>query len=408
MDVMDTKCVRVVLLHNFLSPYRVPLFGALARRFDLDVWILGDIRSVRDWRADAPDGGFRLTNVSRITIPLGSRYNAILLNVTLPFALARLKPDVILCCGWDTPAAFYAALHARVTRTPFVLWSGSTAAESTLLRRVTRPLVRWLVRSAQAWLAYGSRAKAYLVSLGANGDRTFLAFNTVETDRFAAAAGSADTARLREWLGVGQRRVVLFCGNLLDLKGVGELLEAFAMGCGGAVVGDHARPDLPSIDLRARGLDEDVVLLVVGSGKDEEKYKAFVREAGIASRVIFTGFVAREALPAYYAISDLMVLPSRSEVWGLVINEALACGVPVLATDACGASADLLTHGVNGYVVPSRDIVALAGAMQKHFAHPERLASMREAARASIAPFTIERTADAFVDAVRCALDSRG
>ncbi|MDZ4860902.1 MAG: glycosyltransferase [Candidatus Hydrogenedentes bacterium] len=410
MGEVDTKEIRVLLLHNFLSPYRAPLFDELAGRFDLDVWILGDIRSVREWRADAGDAKFRMRNLPRVSVPLGSRYNVILINPTLPVALSRQRADVIICCAWDTPAAFYASLHAWLTGTPFILWSGSTPAENTLLRRFTRPLVRALVRSATAWLAYGSRAKEYLVSLGARKDKTFLAYNTVETESFAKTAMESDSARLREWLGIKSRYVALYCGNLLDLKGVGDLVEGFGRVCGGGIrtnTDGHGRSTDVDNRFAVMPTAPDITLLLVGSGKHETKFRAMVRELGIESRVIFTGFVAREAMPGYYALADLQVVPSRSEVWGLVINEALACGVPVLATDACGAAPDLLTHGVNGYVVPARNPETLAAAMRDHFDHPERHAAMRDAARASIAPFTMTRAADAFVAAVGCALDMK-
>ena len=401
MNELDAKTVRVLLLHNFLSPYRVPLFEALARRFDLDVWILGDIRSVRDWPADAPGAGFRVRMLPHVAIPLGSRYNVILLNYSLPRELARLKPDVIICCGWDTPASFYASFYAKWTNTPFILWSGSTAAEATLLRRATNPLVQGLVKRASAWLAYGSRAKEYLVSLGAVAGKTYLAYNTVDLPAFAAASAAADKKSLRDRLGITTKYVALYCGNLLDLKGVGDLIEAFGLVCG------RARTNT---DEHGRETDErvaDITLVLVGSGKHEARYRARARELGIIERVVFAGFVARAEMPSFYAIGDVLVVPSRSEVWGLVINEALACGVPVIATDACGAAPDLIHEGENWSLVPARNPEALAGAITAFFEHPERHEAMRAAARASIAPFTIERAADAFVDAVRCALGPR-
>ncbi|MBX7255302.1 MAG: glycosyltransferase [Candidatus Hydrogenedentes bacterium] len=380
----DTK-PRVLLIHNFLSPFRIPLFRELATRMDLDVWILGDIRAVRDWPADAPEAGFRLRRVPHFLIPLGSRYNVILLNPTLPFDLIRNRYDAIIFCAWDTPAAFYTALHARLTHVPFILWSGSTAAEDTRLRRATLPIVRWLVKSATAWLAYGTRAKEYLVSLGAAPERTMLAYNTVEIDEFAKRAAAVPRAETRARLEITTRHLILYAGNLLDLKGVPELLDAFAL-----FSKQHS----------------DATLLLVGSGNGEAGYREFCATHGITDRVRFEGFVAREELARYYAIADLLVLPSRSEIWGLVINEALACGLPVLATDVCGAAPDLLQDGVNGYVVPSRNPRALCNAMLRFFDDTTDREAMTWAARDAIAPFTVARTADAFVAALKCALDS--
>jgi len=379
---------RVLLLHNFLSPYRIPLFAELAARFDLEVWILGDIRSVRDWPSESRDAGFRYRVLPHVTIPLGSRYNVLLLNYTLPFALARHEHDVIICCAWDTPATFYASYHAKLTDTPFILWSGSTAAEDSRLRRIAAPAVRGLVRCASAWLAYGTRAKEYLASLGADPERTFLAYNTVETAEFAALSRIApeDRDALRQRLGIHTSRVLLYCGNLLDLKGVGELLEAFA---------SYA------------ATDPDAALLLVGSGRDEPRYRDFVRAKALVDRVVFAGFAPRDEMARYYALGDLLVLPSRSEVWGLVINEALACGLPVVATDVCGATADLIEEGVNGTIVPARDPQALCRAFEHHFGPEVDRPAMRERCLRSIEPFSMARAADAFAAAVAAALENR-
>lgn len=385
MEPKVEKNVRVLLLHNFLSPYRVPLFEELATRFDLDVWILGDIRSVRNWPSQHAGAAFRYQMLPRITIPLGSPYNVILLNHTLPGELDRHRHDVIICCGWDTPAAFYTAWHARRAGVPFILWSGSTLAEPTWLRMLTSPMVRRLVKGCSAWLAYGSRARDYLVSLGAQRQRTFLAYNTVETSEFSRACESAMATReaLRRQLGITPRNVILYSGNLLDLKGVGDLIEAFAL---------------------FADVDRDTCLLLAGAGRHETKYRERVRQLGLDTRVVFAGFVQRHDMPQYYALADLLAVPSRKDVWALVVNEALACGVPVAASEAAGASADLIQHGVNGYILPARNPASWRDCFVTHFADAGRRSAMRERARESIRPFSIARAADAFVEAVRCAL----
>ena len=127
----------------------------------------------------------------------------------------------------------------------------------------------------------------------------------------------------------------------------------------------------------------------------------------MGDRTVFAGFVPREDLPQFYGIADLLILPSRREVWGLVINEAMACGVPVLTTEAVGAAPDMIQDGVNGYVVPPRDPRALRDALTRHFSDQTDHAAMGEAARTAAAPFTFERMADAFEAAVACALERR-
>jgi len=220
MAIIPPARPRVLLIHNFLSPYRVPLFTELARRFELDLWILGDVSRLREWQGDAPADAFPYRVLPHLGMGLGSRYNMILVNPTLPLELARHRYDALICCGWDTPAVFYAACWARLRRIPFVLWAGSTPAERTWVRRLTTWPVRRLVRAADAWIAYGTRARDYLVELGADQQHTYRAFNTIETDAFARnSALSAEQRRaFKKITGIpAENDVVLFCGNLLAL-----------------------------------------------------------------------------------------------------------------------------------------------------------------------------------------------
>ncbi len=373
---------RVVLIHNFLAPFRIPLFEELARRFDLDVWVLGDIDVIREWDLDPDAMNFRCRRIPGATLGFGSRYNALLLNYSLPVELAKSDAEVVICCGWDSPAAFYCGVWARCSTRPFVLWSGSTAAETSRLRTWTAPMVRWLVRSADAWISDGTRAAEYLASLGADRERTFPAFNAVDNAYYATASqmDARERAEARTRLGVGDGPLILYVGNLLALKGVFELAEAFAK-----FAEQHA----------------DARLLIVGEGEDGPALRDRFDRAGISERVVFTGFSDAHAIATCFGVADLFVLASRQEIWGMVINEALASGLPVLATDVCGATADLIDDGVNGYLVPSRDADALAGAMTRHFNAPETHEQMRKAARESVATFTFTAAADTFERCVR-------
>lgn len=368
-----------------MTPYRIPLFVELAQRFDFTVWTLGDVRKIREWTGEAPGQAFRHRALPHVSLPMGSRDYRFVLNYTLPIALARYPHDVIMTSGWDTPAGFWAGEWAHWKGKPFVLWSGSTVNEPNWRRTATRPMVRRLVRLADAWIADGTPHKEYLVSLGADADRVFCAYNTVDIARFDQESRLTleQRARFKRYLGVKTSKVVLFCGQLIERKGLSDLIPAFA------------------------GLvrqDPDVTLVLVGSGRGERRYRVLCQSLGVSDNVLFTGFVTRDDLPRYYAIADLFVLPSRQEAWGYVINEALACGVPVVTTCVVGASTDLIQDGKNGYKVPPADPAALGAALRKFFDMGTDRAAFREGARQLIEPFTISRAADAYEVAVACAL----
>ena len=377
--------MRVLLLHNFLTPYRIPLFEALARQVELEVWIYGDVASIREWEHKSEGLPFKCRLLPHLNLPTGSRDYRILLNHTLPRELKRHERDVTLCMGWDAPASWYAAWEARRHKRPFVLWSGSTENEPSWRRSISKPLVRWIVRGADARITYGSRAKDYLVSLGADPETTWPAVRGLP-DAYGAGARALPVdarAHQRGVLGLDARFVVFYCGQLIDRKGLPELLHAFAYFQSGR---------------------DDAVLVIAGTGNRERNFRAQAQRLGIAHKVRWLGHVPPENLPGWYALADLFVLPSREEVWGMVINEALACGVPVLTCEPVGAAPDLILEGENGYVVPAGDPAALHKALLRHFSEDHDRAAMRRRVLEIGECWSLEHQVEVIVGALRHAI----
>ena len=192
---------------------------------------------------------------------------------------------------------------------------------------------------------------------------------------------------LREKLGLAPgERVVLYLGRLEESKGVSILFDAF------------------------RRVTDGAILVLAGDGRERSRLESLARELGISGRVRFAGYVPTEGTLPYYAMADIFVLPSigtacGKEPWGLVVNEAMNQGVPVIATDAVGAAAGgLVRNGVNGIVVPERDAVALANAIQVILDSPGLREEMSGSARRTIAEWTNDRMVQGFREAVEYAM----
>ena len=125
---------------------------------------------------------------------------------------------------------------------------------------------------------------------------------------------------------------------------------------------------------------------------------------GFADRVHFLGFVNQTGLPAVYVASDLMVLPSDYEPFGLVVNEAMICGCPALVSDRVGAKYDLVQEGITGGVFPCGDVDALASAIRSLLSNRPRLAQMSAAARERLKSWTPEMNVESFVETVELAV----
>jgi glycosyltransferase involved in cell wall biosynthesis len=211
-------------------------------------------------------------------------------------------------------------------------------------------------------------------------DRIFVAPNATERNFFRGKANelAPQRDRIREEMGL-TGFTVLFVGRLVeDLKGVESLLRACA------------------------AVDKDgdpLSVLLVGDGPDRHRYERIVNEEGLRS-VRFFGTVEKEALCRYYAVADVLVLPSRSESWGFVLNEGMEFGLPLVVSDRVGAAPELLSDGENGFVVPVADVGALTSALRTVSKDPDLRRRMSEASRRIIEGFTPRRWAEGVLSAL--------
>ena len=363
--------LRVAVVTEFCPPYRTGFYELFADRYDAKLFLCNTRES---WRAFGDFPHAELAGVD-----LRDRY-----RVT-PAVFARLRrydPDVVVGAPVEGFGGQSSYLYARATDTPFVLWTGEWHVPLTTLRTATFPLVRRVYRGADAIAAYGPHVREYLADLGVDESKVHLAWNTVDTAKFASPPADRGAA-LRDAHGLpADAPVLLYVGRLVKEKGVGYLLDAFE---------------------RVRGRAErDPHLVVVGDGDRRDALEA--RAAGVGS-VTFAGYVDNDDLPGYYALADAFVLPSVQtaefrEPWGLVVNEAMSAGTPVVATGQVGAAAGgLVSHGENGFVVPERNPAALADPLERLVDDDDLSDRLGERAREDVADYDYERMLSGFTAA---------
>jgi glycosyltransferase involved in cell wall biosynthesis len=376
------KKYKVALIHNIISPYRIPLFEKIAEHpsVDLCVYFTAISEANREWTVKLSDK-FKYKILSCFTLKYrGKDLFSYHINPSIIQELVRNDYDVVIAGGYASFATQISLFLSKLRNIPFILWSGSTINEPSLLRKISLPLVKFIIRHSDAFIAYGTRAKEYLEYLGASSEKVFIAYNTVDTDFFMQRCSQlkAQKSELKDKIGIKTKKVVLYVGQLIERKNVKTLIKAYS----------KLKDEL------------DVALLIVGDGPQKNELKNLCIEDNI-NDVFFVGFKQREELPQYYVMSDLFVLPSTQEVWGLVLNEAMASGLPVITTNKVGASVDLIKNGENGYVVESGNTEQLYKVTKKILSDPELEERMGEKSKRIIEKgFTYENMVDGFRSAL--------
>lgn len=382
--------IKVVLLHNIFTPHIVPLFKRLqqAAEIDLKVFFTSFTSPERNW-STTKELGFQHQVLSKMSLSHhGKDYFSYVINPTVLYHLWKEEMDILISAGYDSFSSQVGFFFCKAFGKSYILWSGSTPYEDNWRRRVASPLVKIMVRNADALLAYGSRSKDFLIDLGAKGERTFIAQNTVDIDYFAGRSqlSEAQKHQLKEGMGIKTSQIILYVGQLIKRKGLQYLLPAFG---------------------KLKKENPEVSLLVVGEGNQEKQFRMLCQNEKITD-VFFVGHRDYGQLPEYYGISDVFVLPSLEEVWGLVVNEAMACSLPVIVTRVAGASADLVKEGINGFIVREGNVDDLYRALKLLADDHSLRRRMGKTSFELIQSFSIEQAAQRFFEAIEyCSKNAR-
>jgi len=274
--------------------------------------------------------------------------------VELGWGPSRLRPDAIFLTGWHFLGLVQVHLVARLLRIPVVLRMDSNGARprSWLLNQIYRVLFRGVA----VGLPVGMANARWYRSNGVPEDRLIPSPHFINNASFAAQAAEQRNQRqaLRQRWGIPEQAFCfLFAGKLQDKKRPQDLLEAMHLL-------QEQGPTSP----------RPIHLLIVGSGHLEEACRAQVAAQGLP--VSFAGFLNQSAIATAYAASDCLVLPSdHGETWGLVVNEAMACGLPAVVSDLVGCREDLIVEGKTGLSYPCGDSPALASCLARMALDPE-------------------------------------
>lgn len=348
---------RLAIVATHPIQYQVPLWRAMAGsgRFDIKVFYASDHGTTESvdpsfgkafaWDIPLLDGydhEFLVSSkVPGLPAPVRNRFPK-----GLKKRIANGEFDAVLIHGYATAAALAAYIAARKLNLPILLRGESHLEETRgFVKRTGKYFfLKNYLKGVSFCIAIGQWNEAYWRHYGMPNSRIRRSVYAVDNDRFQQTADDQKDSvqRLRaQWNVDPDNAVFLYAGKLITRKGVDTLLEAFA---------------------RLRKMQPAAHLVLVGSGAEEQKLK---RQAEGIENIHWAGFVNQKDLPLYYRAADICILPSRVEAWGLVVNEAMACGTPCIVSDAVGCGPDLVSKPGTGLVIPVGDSTALADAMRQ-------------------------------------------
>jgi len=405
---------RLAIFETHPIQYKVPWFRALSARPELDLTVfycmLPDARQ--------QGAGFGVDFAWDVPLLEGYRY-VVLENVSS-------RPGVTHFGGCDTPAlASHLVEHSsasvpRGRRTRFdamiingwvvksclqALWACQRAGIPAVLRCEAcdlQPRAWWktlvhrvLLRQFSAFIAIGTANRLFYLHRGVPAGRIVDGAYCVENERFAARCPRSERGSLRRRWGISEAAVCfVFCGKLEAKKRPLDVLRAIATpaGC----------PDSVGVQGPGSASPLSLHLLMVGDGALRTECEAYAQAHHLP--VTFTGFLNQSEMPNAYAAADCLVLPSDyGETWGLVVNEAMACGLPAITSERVGCHPDLIVPGHTGATFPCGDIAALAGLLRRFAAAPETLRAMGDHAREHVRAYSVENLVNGTLAALRLA-----
>jgi glycosyltransferase involved in cell wall biosynthesis len=388
VDPDGSSPVRVAAVFPEPTPYRSPLLDRVAAQPEIDLTVLYAAETVagRTWQVEPKH---RAVFLRGLTVPGARR----ILHHDYPVtpgvvgALTDARPEVVVVSGWSTFAAQAAITWCGLKDVPYLLVveSHDEGPRRGWRRTVKGTVVPPIVERAAGLLVTGTLARDSMIARGAHPEHVRVFANTVDVERFGERVDGLAERRpeLRGGVDAGPDDViVLSVARLAPEKALDALVRAVA-------AAEDAR----------------LLLVIAGEGAERSHLTALAEQLGV--RLVLAGDVDWERIVELYAAADVFALLSEREPWAVVVNEAAACGLPLVLTDRVGAAHDLLRDGENGRLVAVGDVLSVAAALRDLAADPALRHAQGARSRELAGDWGYGPSVEGFLEAVREAVENR-
>jgi glycosyltransferase involved in cell wall biosynthesis len=380
---------RLAILFHRVGPYHFARVRAAGQVVDTMLVEVFGGDEVYDWDPVIGADGFK-----RVTLferhPQSSRR----LIRGIQTALDSCRPDLVAIPGWSDAVAFSAVKWSIAHKVPIIMMSESTEWDEP--RQFWKEWIkRRLIRLCAAGFVGGQPHVEYLVRLGMDISRISQGYDTVDNDYYIAKTDEARSygSQLRMKLNLPEK-YFLASARFVEKKNLFRLIKAY--GCYRKLVGE-----LETANERA----EIWNLVLLGDGPLKPELRSLIARLELQQFVLLLGFKQYNDLPSYYGLAKAFIHASTVEQWGLVVNEAMASGLPVLVSNRCGCAQDLVQAGINGFTFDPYEVNKLADLMVQLSTPGVDLAQMGQASRRIILQWCPEHFARGIAKAVKTAME---
>lgn len=372
---------RLAIITSHPIQYNAPLFSLLEARSEIQLkvfytWGEGVLKKKfdpgfgKEIKWDIPlTSGYEHEFLENIANDPGSHHFSGIDNPSIIKKIESWKPDALLLYGWSFKS------HLKVLRyfnrkIPIFFRGDSTLLnEGNSFKSIIRKIfLSWVYKNVDVALYVGTHNKNYYLKFGLKKKQLLFAPHAVDNNRFKIQSLNQQifVHQEKERLHIGEEDIVfLYAGKLDDNKNIAVLVAAFI------------KIQVPITHL-----------IIAGNGVNEFELKRMVSNY---SNIHFKDFVNQQEMPSLYGLCDVFVLPSKTETWGLGINEAMSCGKAVIASTGCGASIDLIEEGINGFTFPPANVDALANCMKFFVKHKQQAIEMGKHSLKKINDWSFEK-----------------
>ena len=355
---------KVLYFTNIPVPYRMDFFNELGKYCDLTV--LMENEDVDNLNATWMKA-HTVKNYTYILLPKIGKKSNTRINYGYAKIIKEGNFNHIIVGTYYSLSAMVFIQFLRMNKIPFILNSDGGFIKKD--RAIMKIIKTHFISSAAHYISTGVGTSNYLAHYGAKKEEIYtIPFTTLfEEDVLKSPVGSQDKIKIRNRLGIKEDKVLIYVGQFIYRKGVDNLLKALKFS------------------------PKEIGVYIVGGNATEEYKKLAIESEN--QNIHFIEFLEKKDLLEYYKAADIFVLPTREDIWGLVVNEAMSMGLPVISTKQCLAALELVSEGKNGWIYDANDWKKLAEIITEAFSKETVLEKMQYESLSTIKRYTIENMA---------------